>query len=49
MTNGAADRKLGLVSFNNEVKVVGDGSNDPQTISGDKLCDYDYLMKNGSE
>ena len=29
MSNGAADRKLGLVSFNNEVKVVGDGSSDP--------------------
>lgn len=29
MTNGASDRKIGLVSFNNEVSVVGDGSNDP--------------------
>ena len=25
MANGAADRKLGIVSFNNEVSVVGDG------------------------
>jgi len=29
MTNGAADRKLGIVSFNNEVTVVGDGDSDP--------------------
>lgn len=47
MTNGASDRKIGLVSFNNEVTVVGDGDIDPQTISGDKLFDYDYLINNG--
>lgn len=49
MGNGAADRKLGLVSFNNEVTVVGDGSQNPQTISGDKLMDYDYLLGNGQQ
>lgn len=49
MANGAADRKLGLVTFNNEVTVFGDGTQDPQIITGDKLEDYDYLMKNGSE
>jgi uncharacterized protein (DUF885 family) len=26
MTNGAADRKLGIVSFNHEVTVYGDGA-----------------------
>jgi len=26
MGNGAADRKLGIVSFNNDVTVFGDGS-----------------------
>ena len=49
MANGAADRKLGLVAFNNEVTVVGDGVQDPQTVTGDKLEDYDYLINNGSE
>ena len=29
MANGAADRKLGIVAFNNEVTVVGDGVQDP--------------------
>jgi hypothetical protein len=29
MGKGAGDRKIGLVSFNNEVTVVGDGSKDP--------------------
>lgn len=26
MANGAADRKLGIVTFNNEVTVIGDGA-----------------------
>ena len=49
MANGAQDRKIGLVAFNNEVTIVGDGSQEPQTISGDKLSDYDFLIKNGTE
>jgi len=44
MTNGAAERKLGIVSFNHEVTVYGDGASDPQVITGDKLNDYDYLV-----
>lgn len=47
MGNGAADRKLGLVSFNHEVTIIGDGSEDDQTIAGDKLYNYDYLVENG--
>ena len=47
MKNGATDRKLGIVSFNNEVTVVGDGSQDPQTITGDKLHNYEWLIENG--
>lgn len=47
MANGAGDRKLGLVAFNNEVTVVGDGVENPQIIAGDKLEDYNYLMENG--
>ena len=29
--------------------IIGDGTQDPQIISGDKLNDYDYLVKNGHE
>lgn len=47
MGNGAADRKLGLITFNSDVNVYGDGSQEPQVISGDKLFDYDYLIENG--
>lgn len=49
MAHGAEDRKLGLVAFNNEVTVVGDGSVDPQIITGDKLEDFDFLIKNGQK
>ena len=49
MGNGAVDRKLGLVAFNNEVTLIGDGIEDPQVISGDKLDNYDYLVENGIE
>lgn len=49
MQNGATDRKLGIVSFNNEVNVLGDGAIDPQIITGDKLNDYDYLIQNGHD
>lgn len=49
MGNGATDRKVGLVSFNHEVHVIGDGSEDPQIIGGDKLNDYDYLLENGTQ
>lgn len=41
------DRKIGLVTFNNEVSIIGDGTQAPQTIAGDKLLDYDFLLQNG--
>jgi hypothetical protein len=44
MKNGAEDRKLGIVTFNNEVTVYGDGSQDPQIITGDKLHEYEWLV-----
>lgn len=47
MKNGAEDRKLGIVTFNNEVTVYGDGSQDPQIITGDKLHEYEWLVQNG--
>jgi hypothetical protein len=49
MSKGAADRKVGIVTFNGEVTVIGDGSQTPQHIVGDKLMDFDYLQKNGKE
>lgn len=49
MSNGAQNRKIGVVSFNNEVTVYGDGGQDAMTIAGDKLYDQEYLMTNGAQ
>lgn len=48
MVQAAPERKLGIVTFNHEVTIIGDGSKDPQIITGDKLYNYDYLLENGS-
>lgn len=47
MANGAQDRKIGIVTFNHEVQVIGDGTKEPMTIAGDKLNNFDYLKNNG--
>jgi len=47
MSKGADKRKVGIVTFNNEVTVVGDGTKDPQTLAGDKLADIEFLKNNG--
>jgi hypothetical protein len=49
MALGSENRKVGVVTFNNEVTVLGDGTKNPQTITGDRLNDFDYLLKNGCE
>lgn len=47
MANGAGQRKIGVVTFNHEVQVIGDGSQNAQTVSGDHLSDYEWLKNNG--
>ena len=47
MSLGAPNRKVGIVTFNGEVTIIGDGCKVPQTIAGDKLFDYDFLVNNG--
>lgn len=44
MQKNNPDRKLGLVTFNNEVTIIGDGTKAPQTVTGDKLFDHDFLL-----
>lgn len=41
--------KICLVTFNNEVTVLGDGKNDAVVVTGDKLNDNDALVKVGNE
>jgi len=49
MSKGANKRKVGVVTFNNEVTVIGDGTKPAQVITGDKLLDFDYLENNGKK
>lgn len=37
--------KICLITFNHDVTVWGDGSQEPLILSGDKLSDYDQLVK----
>ena len=47
MANGAPNRKIGIVAFNGEVSVVGDGSQAPVILAGDKLFNQDLLLEAG--
>lgn len=47
MANGAEQRKVGIVTFNHEVHVIGDGTKDVQVITGDHLSNFEYLRDNG--
>jgi hypothetical protein len=49
MAKGAQNRKIGVVTFNNDVTVIGDGTKNPVTITGDKLQNYDWLVENGNK
>jgi len=43
------DTVVGLVTFNGEVTIIGDGSKAPVTVTGDKLKDYEALLKAGKD
>jgi hypothetical protein len=49
MQKNNPDRKIGLVTFNSEVTIIGDATKQPQTVAGDKLNNYDFLLQNGVE
>lgn len=44
LAHGAPNRKAGIVTFNNEVVLIGDGSVPPKTFAGDKLLNYEELL-----
>jgi hypothetical protein len=43
------EKKIGVVTFNSDVTLIGDGSQDQQTVTGDKLNNFDFLLNNGIE
>lgn len=49
MSKATPLRKVGLVTFNNEVTIIGDGSQDPYTLTGDKLYNYQQCLDMGKQ
>lgn len=47
MAKNAEKRKVGLVTFNNQVSLIGDGTQAPQNVGSGSMNDYDFLIKNG--
>ena len=43
------ENKVGLVTFNSTVTVVGDGSETPHSVQDDILYDYDSLLENAQK
>jgi len=43
------NRKVGLVTFDNDVSVIGDGKEVPEIVTGDKLYKYDILEQIGAD
>jgi len=43
------NRKIGLVTFNSDVSIYGDGSKEPVTVTGDKLNNFQTLLDTGVE
>lgn len=49
MNEKAPEKKVGLVTFSNDVNIYGDCSQVPLVVSGDKLNNFEFLKKNGMD
>lgn len=47
MAKDMPSRHAGLVTFNAEVSLIGDGSGDPRVVAGDRLSDAEALKDVG--
>jgi len=43
------NRRVGIVTFNNEVQVIGDGTHPATIVAGDKLSNHDELIQIGNQ
>ena len=43
------NKKIGIITFNNEVTIIGDGTTSPVIIGGDKLDNFDTLLEEGKK
>ena len=44
MKKNYPNRKVGIVTFNNDVVMIGDGMQDPAFIAGDRLYKFDVIL-----
>jgi len=50
MAGSNAERKIGLVAFDHEVEIIGDGIEKPAKVTDPgMLMNYDQLKQNGEE
>lgn len=47
MAKYTPDRKVGIVTFNGDVSVIGDGTTDVATITGDRLNNFQTCFEMG--
>ena len=49
LTKNFPNKKVGIITFNHEVTVIGDGTSNPIVIGGDKLNNFDSLYEEGKK
>lgn len=47
LKNENPNRKIGLVIFNNQVTIIGDGTKEAIVVPEASMMDYNFLLKNG--
>ena len=47
MHNKYPERRVGIVTFSDDIKVIGDGSQPVFTLDGSYMDDYNMILKNG--
>jgi hypothetical protein len=48
MAENNPERRVGLVTFTDNVEIIGDGTVNSKPINGKLLDDYDFLLKNST-
>ena len=47
MSISTPNRKVGLIAFNSEISIYGDGSSDPSILTGNKLNNFEICFETG--
>lgn len=47
MAENHPERKVGLVTFTDDIAIIGDGEKNETFIRGQQLNDYNFILKNG--